>query len=319
MSQQFEIYTSSDGSTQIEVKFEGETFWLSQEQLSDLFERDQSVISRHLSNVFKDGELDKESNMQKMHFAKSDKPIVFYSLDVIISVGYRVKSIRGTQFRQWATKRLREYLVEGIALNEKRLEQKNKEIQVLHDGIRILSRAIEEQANGNTSYAWLQKFSIGLNLLDDYDHETLDTKGIHSEAAIYPELDDYLVLVAQMRTEFNTTVFGKLKDGGFDSAIHQIRQTFNLEELYPSLEEKAAMLLYLVVKNHAFVDGNKRIGAACFLLFLERNGLLYIPSGQTIISNEALASLTLFVSASQANEMQTVKNLLISVLNRKLM
>jgi prophage maintenance system killer protein len=318
MDQQFEIYTSSDGSTQIEVKFEGETFWLSQEQLSDLFERDQSVISRHLSNVFKDGELDKESNMQKMHFAKSDKPIVFYSLDVIISVGYRVKSIRGTQFRQWATKRLKEYLVEGVALNAKRLEQKNKEIQVLHDGIRILSRAIEEQANGNTSYAWLQQFSIGLNLLDDYDHETLDTQGIHSEAAIYPELDDYLVLVAQMRTEFNTTVFGKLKDGGFDSAIHQIRQTFNLEELYPSLEEKAAMLLYLVVKNHAFVDGNKRIGAAYFLLFLERNGLLYIPSGQTIISNEALASLTLFVSASQANEMQTVKNLLISVLNRKL-
>lgn len=318
MDQQFEIYTSSDGSTQIEVKFEGETFWLSQEQLSDLFERDQSVISRHLSNVFKDGELDKESNMQKMHFAKSDKPIVFYSLDVIISVGYRVKSIRGTQFRQWATKRLKEYLVEGVALNAKRLEQKNKEIQVLHDGIRILSRAIEEQVNGNTSYAWLQQFSIGLNLLDDYDHETLDTQGIHSKAAIYPEINDYLVLVAQMRTEFNTTVFGKLKDGGFDSAIHQIRQTFNLEELYPSLEEKAAMLLYLVVKNHAFVDGNKRIGAAYFLLFLERNGLLYIPSGQTIISNEALASLTLFVSASQANEMQTVKNLLISVLNRKL-
>jgi hypothetical protein len=218
-----------DGSTQIEVNFEGETFWLSQEQLSDLFERDQSVISRHLSNVFKDCELDKESNMQKMHFAKSDKPIVFYSLDVIISVGYRVKSIRGTQFRQWATKRLREYLVEGVALNERRLEQKNKEIQVLHDGIRILSRAIEEQANGNTSYAWLQKFSIGLNLLDDYDHETLDTKGIHSKAAIYPEINDYLVLVAQMRTEFNTTVFGKLKDGGFDSAIHQILHLFETQ------------------------------------------------------------------------------------------
>jgi prophage maintenance system killer protein len=318
MNRQFEIYTSSDGSTQIEVKFEGETFWLSQEQLSDLFERDQSVISRHLSNVFRDGELDKESNMQKMHFAKSDKPIVFYSLDVIISVGYRVKSIRGTQFRQWATKRLKEYLIEGVVLNEKRLEQKNKEIQVLHDGIRILSRAIEEQANGNTSYAWLQQFSIGLRLLDDYDHETLDTKGFHSKAAIYPKLDDYLVLVAQMRTEFNTTVFGKLKDGGFDSAIHQIRQSFNLEELYPSLEEKAAMLLYLVVKNHAFVDGNKRIGAACFLLFLERNGILYNPTGQTIISNKALASLTLFVAASQASEMQTVKNLLISVLNRKL-
>ena len=317
MNQQFEIYTSSDGTTEIEVKFEGETFWLSQEQLSVLFERDQSVISRHLSNVFKEGELVKECNMQKMHFAKSDKPIVFYSLDVIISVGYRVNSKRGTQFRQWATKRLREYLVEGVAINEKRLAQKNKEIQVLHDGIRILSRAIEEQANSNANYAWLQQFSLGLQLLDDYDHETLDTKGIHSKAAIYPELDDYLVLVAQMRAEFNTSVFGKLKDGSFDSAIHQIKQSFGLEELYSSLEEKAAMLLYLVVKNHAFVDGNKRIAAACFLLFLERNGILYNPTGQTIISNEALASLTLFVAASQANEMQTVKNLLISVLNRR--
>jgi prophage maintenance system killer protein len=324
MNQQFEIYTSSDGSTQIEVKFEGETFWLSLNQISSLFEKDKSVISRHISNIYREGELDRSSTVAKNTTVQFEanrqvkRDIEYYNLDAIISVGYRVNSKRGTQFRQWATKRLKDYLIEGVALNEKRLEQKNKEIQVLHDGIRILSRAIEEQVNGNTSYAWLQQYSLGLRLLDDYDHETLDTKGFHSKAAIYPELDDYLVLVAQMRTEFNTTVFGKLKDSSFDSAIHQIKQSFGLEELYPSLEEKAAMLLYLVVKNHAFVDGNKRIGAACFLLFLERNGILYNPTGQTIISNEALASLTLFVAASQASEMQTVKNLLISVLNRKL-
>ena len=324
MNLQFEIYTSSDGSTQIEVKFEGETFWLSLNQISSLFEKDKSVISRHISNIYREGELDRSSTVAKNTTVQFEanrqvkRDIEYYNLDAIISVGYRVNSKRGTQFRQWATKRLKDYLIEGVALNEKRLEQKNKEIQVLHDGIRILSRAIEEQANGNTSYAWLQQYSLGLRLLDDYDHETLDTKGFHSKAAIYPELDDYLVLVAQMRTEFNTTVFGKLKDSSFDSAIHQIKQSFGLEELYPSIEEKAAMLLYLVVKNHAFVDGNKRIGAACFLLFLERNGILYNPTGQTIISNEALASLTLFVAASQASEMQTVKNLLISVLNRKL-
>jgi prophage maintenance system killer protein len=324
MNQQFEIYTSSDGSTQIEVKFEGETFWLSLNQISSLFEKDKSVISRHISNIYREGELDRSSTVAKNTTVQFEanrqvkRDIEYYNLDAIISVGYRVNSKRGTQFRQWATKRLKDYLIEGVALNEKRLEQKNKEIQVLHDGIRILSRAIEEQANGNTSYAWLQQFSLGLRLLDDYDHETLDTKGIHSKAAIYPKIDDYLVLVAQMRAEFNTAVFGKLKDSGFDSAIHQIGQSFGLEELYPSLEEKAAMLLYLIVKNHAFVDGNKRIGAACFLLFLERNSILYNPTGQTIISNEALASLTLFVAASQANEMQTVKNLLISVLNRKL-
>lgn len=258
MNQQFEIYTSSDGSTQIEVKFEGETFWLSLNQISSLFEKDKSVISRHISNIYREGELERSSTVAKNTTVQYEadrqvkRDIEYYNLDAIISVGYRVNSKRGTQFRQWATKRLREYLVEGVALNEKRLEQKNKEIQVLHDGIRILSRAIEEQANGNTSYAWLQQFSLGLRLLDDYDHETLDTKGFHSKEAIYPELDDYLVLVAQMRAEFNTTVFGKLKDSSFDSAIHQIKQSFGLEELYPSLEEKAAMLLYLVVKNHAF-------------------------------------------------------------------
>jgi death-on-curing family protein len=260
----------------------------------------------------------KESNMQKVHIANSDKPVAIYSLDVIISVGYRVKSIRGTQFRQWATKRLKDYLIEGVAINEQRLAQKNKEIQVLHDGIRILSRAIEDQASNNEDYAWLHQFSVGLQLLDDYDHESLDEKGKHTNGAEYPAMAEYVVLVDKMRSEFNSDVFGKEKDGGFDSAVNQIRQGFGEQEVYPSIEEKAAMLLYLVVKNHAFVDGNKRIAAACFLLFLERNGLLYTDSGQHIISNEALASLTLFVAASKADEMETVRRLLVSVLNRNL-
>jgi len=305
MENQIEIYQSQDGIV-LNVQLSNETVWLSQDQLTVLFERDQSVISRHLSNVFKEGELTKESNMQKMHIANSDKPVTLYSLDVIISVGYRVKSIRGTQFRQWATKRLKEYLIEGVAINEKRLAQKNKEIQVLHDGIRILSRAIEDQAINNENYAWLQQFSLGLQLLDDYDHESLDEKGKHTKKAEYPSMAEYLDLLEKMRADFNSNVFGREKDGGFDSAVNQIRQ------------EKAAMLLYLVVKNHAFVDGNKRIAAACFLLFLDRNGLLFKDSGQLIISNEALASLTIFVAASKAEEMETVKRLLISVLNRNL-
>lgn len=169
MENKIEIYQNNEGII-LNVQLSNETVWLSQEQLTHLFERDQSVISRHLANVFKEGELDKESNMQKMHIANSDKPIWLYSLDVIISVGYRVKSIRGTQFRQWATKRLKDYLIEGVAINEKRLEQKNKEIQVLHDGIRILSRAIEDKAIAE-DFGWLNQFSIGLQLLDDYDHE----------------------------------------------------------------------------------------------------------------------------------------------------
>jgi death-on-curing family protein len=311
---QIEIYQNKEGVI-LNVQLSNETVWLNQEQLTLLFERDQSVISRHLASVFKEGELDKKSNMQKMHIANSDKPVWFYNLDVIISVGYRVKSIRGTQFRQWATQRLKDYLIEGVAINEKRLEQKNKEIQVLHDGIRILSRAIEEKATAE-DYAWLNQFRIGLQLLDDYDHEALDAKGIHSKNASYPTMNEYMELVELMRAEFNSDVFGKEKDGGFDSAVNTIKQGFGEQDVYPTLEEKAAMLLYLVVKNHAFVDGNKRIAAACFLLFLERNGMLYNSIGQTIISNEALASLTLLVASSKAEEMETVRKLLISVLNR---
>lgn len=159
---------------------------------------------------------------------------------------------------------------------------------------------------------------MGLQLLDDYDHESLDEKGKHTNSAEYPAMAEYMVLVDKMRSEFNSDVFGKEKDGGFDSAVNQIKQGFGDQEVYPSIEEKAAMLLYLVVKNHAFVDGNKRIAAACFLLFLQRNGLLYTDSGELIISNEALASLTLFVAASKADEMETVRRLLVSVLNRNL-
>ena len=316
---QIEIYTSPDGITQIEVQFEGDTFWLNLNQISSLFEKDKSVISRHLKNVFTSGELIRDSVVAKNATTASDGKtyvVDYYNLDAIISVGYRVNSKRGTQFRQWATKRLKDYLIEGVAINEKRLEQKNKEIQVLHDGIRILSRAIENQAANNENYGWLHQFSVGLQLLDDYDHESLDAKGNHTTKAEYPAMSEYMKLVDQMRAEFNSDVFGKEKDGGFDSAVNQIMQGFGQQDAYPSIEEKAAMLLYLVVKNHAFVDGNKRIAAACFLLFLERNSLLYTNEGQAIISNEALASLTLFVAASKAEEMETVKKLLISVLNR---
>ena len=321
MEHQIEIYTSPDGSTQIEVHFEGDTFWLSLNQISSLFEKDKSVISRHLKNIFTSGELIRDSVVAKNATTAPDGKtyaVDYYNLDAILSVGYRVNSKRGTQFRQWATKRLKDYLIEGAAINEKRLAQKKKEIQVLHDGLRIFSRAIENQAINNENYAWLHQFSVGLQLLDDYDHESLDEKGKHTKKAEYPSMAEYIELVEKMRAEFSSDVFGKEKDGSFDSAVNQIRQGFGEQEAYPTIEEKAAMLLYLVVKNHAFVDGNKRIAAACFLLFLERNGLLYTSPGQPIISNEALASLTLFVAASKAEEMETVRRLLISVLNRNL-
>jgi prophage maintenance system killer protein len=310
------IYKDKSKDVVLHLDKNRDTIWATQAEIAEIFKIDRSVVTKHINNIFSDNEVDEKSNVQKMHIANSDKPVALYNLDVIISVGYRVKSIQGTQFRQWATKRLKDYLIEGVAINEKRLAQKNKEIQVLHDGIRILSRAIENQAANNENYAWLYQFSVGLQLLDDYDHESLDAKGNHTTKAEYPDMSEYMKLVDQMRAEFNSDVFGREKDGGFDSAVNQIMQGFGEQDAYPSIEEKAAMLLYLVVKNHAFVDGNKRIAAACFLLFLERNSLLYTNAGQTIISNEALASLTLFVAASKADEIEKEKKLLISVLNR---
>jgi death-on-curing family protein len=315
MESKIEIYQSSDGQTQIEVKFEHDTAWLSQEQISKLFMRERSVITKHIGNVFKEGELDEESNVQNLHIAGADRPTKFYNLDVLISVGYRVKSSQGTKFRIWATQRLKDYLIQGYAVNERRLAEKQQEVQTLKDGIRILSRAIEDKVN-EADFAWLGQFAKGLELLDDYDHEQLDAKGISTKDAVYPELSDYYRVVETMKADFDSDVFGKEKDGSFQSALVQIGKGFGDVDFYPSIEEKAATLLYLIIKNHGFVDGNKRIAAACFLLFLENNGLLVSRSGDPIISNEALASLTLFAAASEPEEMDTVKKLVVSVLNR---
>ncbi|SKB69661.1 Fic/DOC family protein [Dyadobacter psychrophilus] len=315
MENQIEIYQSADGRTLIEVKFEEETVWLSQEQIGKLFSRERSVITKHISNVFKENELDEKSNVQILHIAFSDRPVKYYNLDVIISVGYRVKSTQGTKFRQWATQRLKDYLIQGYAINEQRLAQKQQQVQTLKDGIRILGRAIERKID-DTDFAWLSQFAKGLELLDDYDHEELDRKGISTRQAIYPELADYEQIVEIMKADFDSDVFGKEKDGSFQSAVIQISKGFGDNDFYPSIEEKAATLLYLIIKNHGFVDGNKRIAAACFLLFLERNSLLESRSGEPIISNEALASLALFAAASKPEEMETVKKLVVSVLNR---
>lgn len=315
MSNEIEIFKSSDNKIELKVKFDSDSVWLSQEQLIVLFERDQSVISRHINNIFKEKELDRKSNMQKMHIAFSDKPVSFYSLDVIISVGYRVKSLRGTQFRQWATARLKDYLVQGYAINEKRLQQKQQEVEFLKTGLRIVSRAIEQAADEQEQEVFRQ-FARGLALLDDYDHEALDKKGHTLKETVYPGFDDYMELIRLMYSDFKSSVFAKPKDESFHSSINQIKQSFSGTDLYPSIEEKAANLLYLITKNHSFVDGNKRIAAACFLLFLKRNHELFNSKGEPIISNETLATLTLYIANSRSEEHDVVKRLIISVLNR---
>jgi hypothetical protein len=221
MDSKIEIYQSSDGQTQIEVKFENDTAWLSQEQISKLFMRERSVITKHIGNVFKERELDEESNVQILHIAGADRPTKFYNLNVLISVGYRVKSSQGTKFRIWATQRLKDYLIQGYAVNERRLAEKQQEVQTLKDGIRILSRAIEDKVN-ETDFPWLGQFATGLELLDDYDHEQLDTKGISTKKALYPEISDYYRVVETMKADFDSDVFGKKKDESFDSALIQI-------------------------------------------------------------------------------------------------
>jgi len=320
--QQIAIFKSSDGEAEVAVKFDRDTCWLNLNEISTLFTRDKSVISRHIRSVFASGELDRMATVAKRATVQAEggrevsRELDFFNLEVIISVGYRVNSIRGTQFRQWATQRLKNFLIQGIAINERRLRERKLEIQTLHDGIRILSRAIEARNQEAKDSDWLTSFSQGLRLLDDYDHERLDHVGLHIHRVRYPELEEYRSIIEEMRREFDSGVFGQEKDGGFKSALGQIRQAFNNKDLYASVEEKAAMLLYLVVKNHAFVDGNKRIAAACFLFFLKANNLLHTSQGLPIISQDALASLTLFVAASKPEEMETVTRLLISVLNR---
>ncbi|MEB2776482.1 RhuM family protein [Algoriphagus sp. D3-2-R+10] len=321
MESKIEIYQEANGQTQIEVRFEQETVWLSQVQMATLFNQTKQNISLHINNCYKEGELEPEATVkesltvQNEGKRKIERKIKQYNLDVIISVGYRVKSQHGTRFRQWATQRLKDFLVQGYAINETRLSQKQQEVQTLKDGIRILSRAIERKAL-DQNLDWLNQFAKGLELLDDYDHENLDKKGLNKRPAHYPEIAEYKEVIQTMRSDFESSVFGKEKDGSFESAIVQISKGFGDEDFYPTLEEKAATLLYLIVKNHGFVDGNKRIAAACFLLFLQSNDLLHNGEGRSIISNDALASLTLFIASSKPDEMDTVKKLVISVLNR---
>lgn len=316
---QIKIFQAKDHKVEVSVQLDSETVWLNRNQLATLFDRDIKTIGKHVNNVFKEGELSKEATVAKYATVQKEgdrdvtRDIEHYNLDVIISVGYRVKSQIGTHFRIWANSILKDYLIKGYAINQKRLAQKEQEVHVLKSGIQILSRAIEEKTEDNQ---WLKVFAKGLSLLDDYDHEQLDSKGLTLKNVDYPSLADYQELINQMLAEFDSDVFGKEQDKSFQSSIAQIEKGFEKDDFYSSIEEKATMLLYFVVKNHSFVDGNKRIAAACFLKFLQQNKMLFNTRQQPIISNDTLASLTLFIASSKPEEMQTVTRLVISVLNR---
>jgi prophage maintenance system killer protein len=314
------LYQSPDGKTALDVHLDHDSVWLSQKQLADLFQRERSVITKHLRNVFVEGELDEKSNVQNMHIAFSDKPVALYSLDVIISVGYRVKSQQGTQFRIWATKVLKDHIVKGYTINEQRFREQAEKLTDMRRTVELLARTLANQElvseTGKDVLRVISDYAYALNLLDRYDHGTLSIEETTRQALHVIDYDEAIGIVASMKGEFDG-LFGIEKDQGFKSALGAIYQTFGGDELYPSVEEKGANLLYFVVKNHAFSDGNKRIAAALFIYFLGMNGVLYRPDGSKRLADNALVALTLLIAESRPEEKDTIVKVIVNLINRK--
>ena len=314
------IYQTADGQTSIDVKLDNDTVWLSQAQMSELFQKDQSVIARHISNVFKEGELEEKSNMQILHntFSKY-KPTKIYSLDVIISVGYRVKSQRGTQFRIWANKVLKEYLVKGYAVNKALTEQRYTELKQL---VNVLGRTVKTQEALTSNDALnlievVSDYTYALDTLDKYDYQQLAVEQTTNEEKFHATYEGAMKAIEGLKAKFGGSQwFGNEKDDSFKSSIGQIYQTFGGQDLYPSVEEKAAMLLYLVTKNHSFSDGNKRIAATLFLWFMAGNGILYNPDGSKRIADNTLVALTLMIAESRTEEKDVMVKVVVNLINR---
>ncbi len=321
---EIKIYKASDGKTSIEVKLEKDTVWLNLNQMADLFERDKSVISRHIKNIFKEGELENSSVVAKYATTATDGKtyqVDYYSLDVIISVGYRIKSKRGTQFRIWANQILKEYLIRGYAINQQRLQKQAEQLNELKETIRILGDIVENKKLSNDESKGLLKiisdYSYALDILDQYDYQTLSidhTSGKEVYRLTYEEAIEQIDLVK--RSFGNSELFGKEKDQSFKSSISTIYQTFDGVDLYQSVEEKAANLLYLIVKNHSFSDGNKRIAAFLFLYFLEKNGLLFTETGKKRIADNALVALTLMIAVSKPEDKETMIKVIVNLINK---
>lgn len=319
------IYQSEDGQTQVNVKMHDETVWLTQDAMAKLFDTTIPNINMHIKNVYDEEELEKNRTIKDFLTVRKEgnrtvsRNLSYYNLDMIIAVGYRIKSKIATKFRIWATKTLKEYITKGYVLNEQRLKEKQEQIETLKSALSIIERGFKgeiqnlEQAQQLNSL--MKDFALGLNLLDDFDHKTLDIKGKTEKEAVKISTDEFLEVINNMKSDFESDVFANPKDNSFDSSVNQIYQSFGGKDCYPTLEEKASMLLYFIVKNHSFTDGNKRIGASCFLYFLDKNNMLY-KNEKPIIDNGTLFALTLLIAESKPQEMETVKNVVISVLNR---
>lgn len=322
---QIVIYQSEDGQTQVDVRLENETVWLTQAQMVELFQTTKQNVSLHVGNVFKEGELEEKSTVkeyltvQKEGERKVSRKVKYYNLDVIISVGYRVKSKRGTAFRIWANKVLKQYLMKGYAVNERMRKEQIGELRQL---VGMLGRTIQNQpllSNDETDalFKVVTDYTYALDTLDNYDYERLTINKTTEEEPFHATYNNAMEAIKGLHEKFGGSVlFGHEKDNSFKSSIGQIYQTFGGEELYPSVEEKAAMLLYLVTKNHSFSDGNKRIAATLFLWFLNGNHILYHPDGSKRIADSTLVALTLMIAESRTEEKDVMVKVVVNLINK---
>ena len=324
MNNQIEIYRSQDGSVQLNVKLENETVWLTQSQMAELFGRDRTVITRHINNCYKEGELDKNITCAKFAHMGKDQDQTYettmYNLDVIISVGYRVKSIQGTRFRQWANSVLKQYLIKGYVINQQlKLDRYNE----LKDVVRLMGRAIGMHEKVTTDeysglFNVISDYVYALDTLDHYDYQSLSIQQTTKNEPFRATYDNAMEAINALKDKFGGSQwFANEKDESFKSSIGQIYQTFGGEELYPSVEEKAAMLLYLVVKNHSFSDGNKRIAAMLFLWFLNNNRVLYAEDGHKRIADNTLVALTLMIAESRTEEKDVMVKVVVNLINKE--
>ena len=323
---QIVIYQTEDGQTQIDVRLENETVWLTQAQMAELFQTTKQNVSLHLGNLYKEGELEKEGTVkeyltvQQEGKRKVTRKVKYYDLDVIISVGYRVHSKRGTAFRIWARQIIKDYLVKGYAVNER---IRHEQIGELRQLVGMLGRTIQNQeviSNDETTalFEVVTDYTYALDTLDNYDYERLSIEKTTKEEPFHATYENAMEAIDGLREKFGGSVlFGNEKDDSFKSSIGQIYQTFGGEELYPSVEEKAAMLLYLVTKNHSFSDGNKRIAATLFLWFLNNNGILYREDGSKRLADNTLVALTLMIAESKTEEKDVMVKVVVNLINQK--
>ncbi len=304
-----EIIIFENQAIKLEVNMQDETVWLTQAQMAELFGRDIGVISRHIKNIFEE-ELEEKSNLQKMQFTNSDKPVNLYSLDVIISVGYRVKSQNGVIFRRWANKILKDYMIKGYAVNQKRLDYLEKTVKLLN----IANRGYDN-TNAPDSKEILRvitEYTKALDLLDDYDHRTLTKPKGHVDNKVIT-YEDCIKTITELKFNEESDLFAIERNKGLEAILGSIYQTFGGNDVYPTIEEKAANFIYMIIKNHVFIDGNKRIGATLFIYFLNFYNLLYKDERQ-ILDNNTLVALTLLIAESNPKEKDIIIDLIINFL-----